>query len=188
MGPHINPIAAKAASHIALITRWMKSTGGAMSAKARQIYAAVVRLVLSYGCLVWSSLGDERANQNKLIYPLQTVQNKSLRTIMGAYETANIQVLEHEARVAPLEMRLGMLVINHVQRTEDSTGDQTTFGSSRRWYDVSGVIPNEARSFGALVRLKQLMESCYTLLFLGPEHRFNLVYKATKIAAVTDKT
>jgi hypothetical protein len=42
------------------------------------IYAAVVRPVLAYGCPVWFSLGDERANRNRLIYPLQTVQNKCL--------------------------------------------------------------------------------------------------------------
>ena len=73
--------------------------------------------MLAYGCPVWFSLGDERVNQNRLIYPLQTVQNKYLRTITGAYKTTNVQVLEHEASVAPLDLHLGMLAANHVQRT-----------------------------------------------------------------------
>lgn len=51
-GPHVNLMAAKAASHIASITRLTKSTWGATFAKARQIYAAVVRPILSYGCPV----------------------------------------------------------------------------------------------------------------------------------------
>ena len=75
--------------------------------------------MLVYGCLVWFSLGDERANRNRLIYPLQTVQNKCLRTITGAYKTTNVQVLEHEARVPPLKLHLEMLVTNHVRRIED---------------------------------------------------------------------
>jgi hypothetical protein len=123
-GSHVNLTAAKAASHMASITRLTKSTWGATSSKARQIYAAVVRPVLAYGCPVWFSLGDERANRNRLIYPLQTVQNKCLRTITDAYKTTNVQVLEHEASVAPLDLHLEMLATNHVVRTEDSAGNQ----------------------------------------------------------------
>ena len=123
-GPHVNLTAAKAASHMASITRLTKSTWGATFAKARQIYAAVVRPVLAYGCPVWFSLGDERANRNKLIYPLQTVQNKCLRTITGAYKTTNVQVLEHEASVPPLDLHLEMLATNHVRRIENSAGDE----------------------------------------------------------------
>ncbi|KAI7191628.1 hypothetical protein KC316_g5942 [Hortaea werneckii] len=123
-GPHVNLTAAKAASHMTSITRLTKSTWGATFAKARQIYAAVVRPVLSYGCPVWFFLGDERANQNRLIYPLQTVQNKCLRSITGAYKTTNIQVLEHEASVSPLDLHLEMLAVNHVQRSENTAGNR----------------------------------------------------------------
>jgi hypothetical protein len=59
-----------------------------------------------------------------MIYPLQTVQNKCLRTITGAYKTTNIQVLEHEASVPPLNLHLEMLATNHVRRIEDSAGDE----------------------------------------------------------------
>jgi hypothetical protein len=109
---------------MASITRLTKSTWGATFAKARQIYAAVVRPVLAYGCPVWFSLGDERANRNRLIYPLQTVQNMCLRTITGAYKTTNVQVLEHGANVPPLDLHLEMLATNHVRRIEDSAGDE----------------------------------------------------------------
>lgn len=72
-GPHVSLTAAKAVWHMASITRLTKSTWGATFVKARQIYAAIVRLVLAYGCPIWFSLRDERAHRNKLIYPLQTV-------------------------------------------------------------------------------------------------------------------
>jgi hypothetical protein len=61
--PYVNLTAAKAASHMASITRLTKSMWRATFAKARQIYAAVVRPVLVYGCPVWFSVGDERANR-----------------------------------------------------------------------------------------------------------------------------
>jgi hypothetical protein len=80
--------------------------------------------MLAYGRPVWFSLGDERANRNRLIYPLQTVQNKCLRTITGAYKTKNVQVLEHKASVPPLDLHLEMLANNHVRRIEDSAGDE----------------------------------------------------------------
>jgi hypothetical protein len=70
--------------------------------------------VLAYGYPVWFSLRDERANRNRLIYLLQTVQNKCLRTIIGVYKTTNIQVLEHEASVPPLDLYLEILATNHV--------------------------------------------------------------------------
>jgi hypothetical protein len=95
------------------------------------IYAAVVRPVLAYGFPVWFSLRDERANRNRLIYPLQTVQNKCLRTITGAYKMTNVQVLEHEASVALLDLHLEMLATNHVLRTEDSAGNQAVDGTCK---------------------------------------------------------
>jgi hypothetical protein len=68
------------------------------------------------------SLGDERANGDRLIYPLRTVQNKCLGTITGAYKTTNVQVLEHEASVVPLNLHLDMLAVSHVRITEGSAG------------------------------------------------------------------
>jgi hypothetical protein len=147
-GPHINLTAAKAASHMASITRLTKSTWGAPFAKARQIYAPVVRLVLAYGCPVWFSLGDERANRNRLIYLLQTVQNKCLRTITGAYKTTNVQVLEHEASVPPLDLHLEMLATNYIRRIEDSAGDEAVEESrkavaqrAQRRFRTKGNVP-----------------------------------------------
>ena len=68
-------------------------------------------------------LGDERANRNRLIDPLQTVQNKCLRTITGAYKTTNVRVLEHEASVAPLDLHLEMLAFT-MFREQKTVGDQ----------------------------------------------------------------
>jgi hypothetical protein len=59
------------------------------------------------------------------------VQNKCLRSIAGAYKATNVQVLEHEASVAPVDLNLEMLTINHVLRTEDSAGNQAVDDTSK---------------------------------------------------------
>ncbi|TKA66906.1 hypothetical protein B0A55_11660 [Friedmanniomyces simplex] len=105
-GPHVRLTAAKAASHMASVTRLTRSTWGATFAQARQIYAAVIRPAMSYGCPVWFALGDERANRNRLIYPLQTV-------------------LKHEASVEPLDLHLERLAVSYSAKTENSEGDRT---------------------------------------------------------------
>ena len=52
------------------------------------------------------------------------MQNKCLSTITSAYKTTNVQVLEHEASVPPMDLHLEMLATNHVRRIEDSAGDE----------------------------------------------------------------
>ena len=59
-----------------------------------------------------------------LIHPLRTVQNKCLGTIAGACKMSNVQVLEHEASVAPLDLHLEMLAVDRVQRTGGSAGSR----------------------------------------------------------------
>ena len=56
--------------------------------------------------------------------PTPNGAEKVPRTITGAYKTTNIQVLEHEASIAPLHLHLEMLAINHVQKITDFTADK----------------------------------------------------------------
>lgn len=124
-GPHIRQTATKAMAQMSAITRLTQSTWGASFAKARQIYAAVVRPVLAYGCEVWYDPEDKRVGRNKLTYPLQTIQNKCLRTVTGAYKTTNVQILEHEASIPPLDLHLERLAVTHALRTTDTDGSRT---------------------------------------------------------------
>ena len=158
-----------------------KSTWGATFAKARQIYAAVVRLVLAYAYPVCFSLGDERGTRNRLIYPLQTVQNKCLRTITGAYRTTNIQVLEHGASIALLDLHLEILATNHVLRTEDSASNQAvdkTYKAidqqaQRRFRTKSSILTRHIDPFRT--RAKPIQEQPHSA---WPEHgRSNIAMK-----------
>ena len=75
--------------------------------------------MLSYGAEVWFDPEDKRVGRNKLIYPLQVIQNKCLRTVTGAYKSTSILVLEHEASVAPLDIHLEKLAVTHTLRSRN---------------------------------------------------------------------
>ena len=76
---------------------------------------------MAYGSEVWYDPDDARVGRNKLIYPLQVIQNKCLRTITGAYKTTNIQILEHEASIEPLDLHLERLAMTHRRRLQHYT-------------------------------------------------------------------
>ena len=124
-GPHVRSTATKAMAQMSAVTRLTQSTWGASFARARQIYAAVVRPAMSYGAEVWYDPNDTRVGRNKLVYPLQVIQNKCLRTITGAYKTTNIQVLEHEASIEPFDLHLERLAVSHALRSKDTGGSHT---------------------------------------------------------------
>jgi hypothetical protein len=128
-GPHVRIAATKAAAQMSAVTRLTQSTWGASFVRARQIYTAVVRPTMSYGAEVWYDPDDARVGRNKQIYPLQVIQNKCLRTITGAYKTTNIQVLEHEAGIAPLDLQLESVAVAHAIRSKDTARERVVTGA-----------------------------------------------------------
>ena len=107
------------------VTRLTQSIQSILFARARHIYAAVVRLVLTYRCEVQYNADNKRIGRNKLIYPLQTIQNKYLRVITRAYKTANVQLLEHKASIQPLDLYLERLVVIYALRIANTNRDRT---------------------------------------------------------------
>ena len=81
------------------------------------MYLAVVEPVLSYGCAVWHTPEGVKG----AIKPLERTQNKALRAITGAYKTIEVQVMEHEAGIAPLMIHLDELAITHTIRYRTGT-------------------------------------------------------------------
>jgi len=100
------------------------------------------------------------------------VQNKCLKTITGAYKTTNVQVLEHEASVAPSDLHLEMLATNHVLRTEDFLGNQAIDETckaisqrAQRRFRTNGNIPiRHIDQFRT--RVKSMQQQLYSS---GPE-------------------
>lgn len=93
------------------LTKIATSTWGATLNKARQVYTAVVRPAMTYGAPVWHLPKEPRKKRTGLVASLATLlQNKCLRSITGAYKATNIEVLEAESAVIPLDIHLDQAV------------------------------------------------------------------------------
>ena len=110
-GPHIKNVQAKMAAQTMALTKVTTSIWGATLNKARQVYTAVVRLAMTYGAVVWHLPKRLKIKGPGPAAKLTTLQNKCLRSITGAYKATNIQVLEAETGVIPLDIHLDQAVL-----------------------------------------------------------------------------
>ena len=110
-GPHIKKVQAKMAAQTMAFTKVTTSIWGATLNKARQVYTAVVWPTITYGAVVWYSPKRSRIKGPRSAAKLTTLQNKCLQLITKAYKTTNIQVLEAEAGVIPLNIHLDQAVL-----------------------------------------------------------------------------
>ena len=100
---HARAIKEKMSTQLGGLTRIASSTWGATFSRARLIYSRVIRVGMSYAAPVWHRFGDK---ESRVAKELQKVQNKALRTVLGAYKATPISSLEVEADVPPLSLYL----------------------------------------------------------------------------------
>ena len=77
--------------------------------KARTIYSAVIRPVISYAATVWRAPQDTAAHVKGIDKKLNVIQNGCLRIITGAFKATPVEVLEAEAFMEPLPIFLDKL-------------------------------------------------------------------------------
>jgi exonuclease III len=123
-GPHINRIQDKYASQSLALGRITASTWGACFKRARTVYSSVIRPVLTYGASIWYSPQGTATARKSMDAQLETLQNKSLRTILGAYKAVGGPILEKEADIPPISVILSKLVANAVKRRHTGKGHQ----------------------------------------------------------------
>ena len=116
-GPHITNIADRFASQLAAFNRISASTWGASLIKSRLIYSAVIRPTISYAAGTWYSPKGTPEHKKTVDKTLETIQNKALRTVTGAYRAVGGPVLEQEAGIPPIDLHLSKLVANSVKRS-----------------------------------------------------------------------
>jgi hypothetical protein len=97
---HIEEVANKAERTLRALRVLGGTVRGVRGSALRSMYLACVRTVMEYGCEVWLS-GD--ANQIK---KLESIQYEALKRVVGAYKGTAGDVLEKEAAVPPLRIRL----------------------------------------------------------------------------------
>lgn len=119
-GAHLRRVHSKTPTLIQAFARVATSTWGASLNKARQVYTAVIRPAIAYGAPIWHTPGNAKQGLKGHIKKLQTVQNKCLQIISGAYKATPTLNLEVETFVPPLDLHLNGLVAGHRQRLASS--------------------------------------------------------------------
>ena len=99
---HIENIYQKANIALARCKRAVSTTWGLTLKAAYWIYTAVIRPILSYGCLVWITVVEKKNLLKRLI----TIQRKALLTVTSARQTVSSATLEILTNTLPIELYL----------------------------------------------------------------------------------
>jgi hypothetical protein len=79
------------------------SQNGMSLQNLRQVYTTTIIPVIDYGAEIWWQ------RHKTMTRILDTLQNKAIRSILGAFKTTPIAALEAEAAIPPTELRLNQL-------------------------------------------------------------------------------
>jgi hypothetical protein len=104
--PHLQHIRAKLATQTNVLTRLTASIWGASLWVSRLLYTAVVRPVITTGCLAWLAPPTAPLFWKGLGEELQKAENCCLRTVLGAYKATPVQSLQAEVGIPPLPLHM----------------------------------------------------------------------------------
>jgi exonuclease III len=123
--PHIARIEKKFAKQSLAISRISTSTWGASFKMARLVYSSVVRPAITFGASVWYTPQGIETARKVIDRKLEILQNRSLRTILGAYRAVSTRVLEKEAAIPPISIVLAAQTANATKRILTGAAAQT---------------------------------------------------------------
>src|SRR5438552_8305775 len=83
---------------------------------ARLVYSSVVRPAITFSASVWYTPKGIETARKTIDKKLETLQNKSLRTVLGAYRAVNTRILEKEAAIPPISIILAAQTANATKR------------------------------------------------------------------------
>src|SRR6266487_5746908 len=107
---HVEKMVAQATRIFHQIKRLSNIERGLSFQAIRQLYIACIILIADYGVPIWWN------NQKSLLEKFQRLQNAVLRTILGAFKTSLIKVMEIEAAVSSPRVRFEKICYNYVIR------------------------------------------------------------------------
>ena len=117
---HLRELRRRAARQTLALTRITASTWGATFQKARTVYTAVVRPLLTYASPCWHQPGKTPAKPRGIAAKLSPIQNACLRTVAGAFKATPIKKLETETYVPPIDIYLDSRLASFRRRLIDS--------------------------------------------------------------------
>ena len=112
---HIKIRATKAYSSFKRMERLANSERGLTARSLRQLYRACVVSVADYGAPVWWK-------SKRSVAPLQAIQSKAARKILGVFRTAPVEPTELEASLLPPAIRIERQVALYGTRLEELPG------------------------------------------------------------------
>ena len=86
---------------------------------------SVVRPSITYGASIWYTPQGVASSRKHVDRKLETLQNKSLRRVLGAYRAVGSRILEKEAGIPPISIVLAAQVANATKRRLTSNGAAT---------------------------------------------------------------
>ena len=97
--PHLEEIEARGIRQLAVMRKLSRTKWGANSRILKTVYTGAVRPVLEYSSSSWIAAAKSTKSR------LDRVQNRGLRTILGAMKTTPVSEMEKTAKIKPLEDR-----------------------------------------------------------------------------------
>jgi len=123
---HIQALKRQYESKLLAFGEISRSTWGAGFQKARIIYTSVLRPTISYGVSIWYSPGAKKGTSTTktINKTLETMQNRGLRQVTGAYKAVGGAILEKEADIPPIAQYLETRMAKELIRTYTSPASQ----------------------------------------------------------------
>jgi hypothetical protein len=110
---HVNKKVQAAEQALYLVKRLGSTQRGLSLHALRQLYLACITPIADYGAPLWFRTSKAR---KALLAKFQTLQNKALRLILGAFKTSPSRAMELEAAIPPPAIRLQKLNDNYALR------------------------------------------------------------------------
>ena len=117
---HITQATQKGLERFSALTRITGPTWGLTFNKTRLLFNATIRSAFTHRGPIWA-LGDiGQGLPENTLKPLQTLQNKCVRLIAGAYTRTPTAALQKETDTPPLSIYLQALALNYAENTRNS--------------------------------------------------------------------
>lgn len=117
---HLQAVKGRYESQLLAFNRITKSTWGASFQKAKLVYSAVLRPTISYAAGVWYGPEGTNLTTKATERALETMQNRGLRNVIGAYRAVGGPTLEKETGIPPISLHLEGMVANYIKRSHDT--------------------------------------------------------------------
>jgi hypothetical protein len=105
---HVSITLAKASRNLNAIKILARGKTGLNFRSLVRLYKSLIRSRLEYGAVVLSSLSKSQT------YSFEVLQNAAMRSIIGAFKSTSVALLNWELNIEPIDFRWKSLAINYL--------------------------------------------------------------------------